>query len=141
MASDGSKPKKMNAEEILRTLEEIRKGIRRLDPNAPAAAPGPEGLADDRSVFAGANDGDAEEDFEQLAIVDGLSTIASELRETLDRMNAKVYQDALNAYYAAEELAKDPAHADLIPRLEEMRRAHQQSYGKPIPPKPPKSDK
>jgi hypothetical protein len=44
-------------------------------------------------------------------------------------------QDCLNVYYATEELVKDPANAHLIPHLEAMRKAYEDSYGKPIPPK------
>jgi hypothetical protein len=38
-------------------------------------------------------------------------------------------------YYIAEELAKDPAHAELIQHVEAMRKAHEKQYGKVIPPK------
>jgi len=43
---------------------------------------------------------------------------------------------AMKVYYAAEELAKDPEHAELIPHVEKMREAYSSFYGKPIPPKP-----
>jgi len=45
-----------------------------------------------------------------------------------------VLADALRIYYAAEELARDPANAHLIPHVEAMRRAYEHDYGVPIPP-------
>jgi hypothetical protein len=47
----------------------------------------------------------------------------------------EAYRWALDAYYTAEELARDPAHAELVPHVEAMQRAHEAQYGKPIPPK------
>jgi hypothetical protein len=32
-------------------------------------------------------------------------------------------------------MAEDPAHAELIPHVENLHRAHLAQYGKPIPPK------
>ena len=48
-------------------------------------------------------------------------TMANELRTAIDEANAKLIAQALEAYYVAEELARDPAHADLIPHVEAMR--------------------
>lgn len=42
---------------------------------------------------------------------------------------------ALEIYYAAEELARDPEHAELIPHVARMREAYERDYGVPIPPK------
>jgi len=40
---------------------------------------------------------------------------ADEMQTIIDQRIAKVYRDALEVYYAAEELARDPANAHLIP--------------------------
>ena len=48
----------------------------------------------------------------------------------------ELYRKGLEVYYAAEDLARDPAHAELIPHVEAMRRAHEAQYGRPIPPRP-----
>ena len=44
-------------------------------------------------------------------------------------------EQAMEIYYAAEELAKDPAHAHLIPYVEQMREIYRRDFGKDIPPK------
>jgi hypothetical protein len=137
MADDDPKadPPRFNAEEILRTVAEIRTAIQRFAPDV-LSKPKPEDvIPDERVLPAGVADADTLEIFEQQAVADALQTVAEELDEALTRVNEKLYQDALAIYYAAEELARDPAHADLIPRVEEMRRAYEQSYGRPIPPK------
>jgi len=37
-----------------------------------------------------------------------------------------------------EEMVQDPQHAELIPRLERLRKAYYDAYGEPIPPRPKK---
>jgi len=44
-------------------------------------------------------------------------------------------EKALEIYYVAEELAKQPENAHIIPHVEEMQRAYKAEFGKPIPPK------
>lgn len=94
-----------------------------------------------------ANDGDqglvystmereqAIEDFELLTAADSLQILADQIHATIERRMEDLYQRCLQAYYVAEELAKDPAHANLIPHVEQLQRAHLAQYGKPIPPK------
>jgi hypothetical protein len=77
----------------------------------------------------------AESDFELAAAADALGTLAGQIQSVIDRRMEKLYEDALQVYYAAEELARDPEHADVIPHVEAMRRAHENSYGRPIPPR------
>jgi len=78
----------------------------------------------------------AESDFELAAAADALGTLAGQIQSVIDRRMEKLYEEALEVYYVAEELARDPEHADVIPHVEAMRRAHENSYGRPIPPKP-----
>jgi hypothetical protein len=44
-------------------------------------------------------------------------------------------EHALDVYYTAEELALQPDHANLIPHVENMRRAYHEHYGRAIPTK------
>jgi len=44
-------------------------------------------------------------------------------------------EDALTIYYIAEDLARDPANAELLPFVEKIRKAHEREFGKPIPAK------
>ena len=74
-------------------------------------------------------------DFEALAAADALEALADEIQFFIDRRMEEAYRKALDVYYTAEELARDPEHAELVPHVEAMRRAHEQQYGKAIPPK------
>ena len=64
-----------------------------------------------------------------------LRSLATDVRSAIEYAHAQATEKALQVYYAAEELARDPAHADLIPHVEAMRKAYEKSYGKPIPAK------
>ena len=66
---------------------------------------------------------------------DGLGELADAIQTIIDQRMEKLYRQALEVYYAAEELARDPAHADLIPHVEAMRRGHERDYGRAIPPR------
>ena len=74
-------------------------------------------------------------EFEILGAAEALHTLAEELQEECDRRMEAAYRAALEIYYKAEELARDPAHAELVPQVAAMRAAHEAQYGKPIPPK------
>ena len=112
----------MDAEAILAKLTEIRRSIPRL-----TTKPRPENksLAAARSL----------EDFENLAVVEALESLADDVHAAVEEARETAYRQALEVYYAAEELARDPEHADLIAQVEAMRQAHQSSYGRPIPPR------
>lgn len=81
---------------------------------------------------------DAMADFEQQALIDALESMADEVHAIVEEKRAQALEKALEIYYAAEELAKDPANAELIPQLEAMRKAYEKDFGKPIPPRPNK---
>jgi len=78
---------------------------------------------------------EAMEDFDALAAIDALSTLADEIRVVIDKRMDDLYEKCLETYYVAEELSRQPEHADLIPHVEAMRQAHEKEYGKPIPPR------
>ena len=119
--------KKLSADQILAKLAEIRSQIPILPPvraaNLPADPAPPSGAPESLS------------DFELESIAMAAETMANELRTAIDEANAKLIAQALEAYYVAEELARDPAHADLIPHVEAMRAAYEKDFGKPIPPR------
>jgi hypothetical protein len=52
-----------------------------------------------------------------------------------ERRMEEAYRKALDVYYTAEELARNPEHAELLPHVDAMRQAHEAQYGRPIPPK------
>lgn len=76
-----------------------------------------------------------EDDFATLAVADALADLALKIRTIIERRKEELYRKCLEVYYATEELSHDPAHAELIPHVEAMRRAHERDYGYPIPPK------
>lgn len=113
-------PEPRDAEAILETLARLRRSI----PYAlkPATEPA-------------AMDAQSVKDFELQTVAEGLESLGAELSEALDQAHAKLHADALRVYYTAEELARHPANAHLIPHVEAMRRAYERDYGVPIPQK------
>jgi hypothetical protein len=75
----------------------------------------------------------AMEAFAGIAAIDSLQILAERIRTTIERREQELYHQCLEAYYAADELSRDPAHADVIPHVETMRRAHLAQYGREIP--------
>ena len=119
--------KTINAEAILQTLADIRRSIPyELTPLPPRETASP---------IAAAHNAETMADFEMETVAEALEGLTAQLSAALERARAKVLADALRVYYAAEELARDPANAHLIPHVEEMRRAYEKDYGVPIPPK------
>jgi hypothetical protein len=57
------------------------------------------------------------------------------MQSVLDRRRQSLYQQALDVYYATEELARDPEHAHLAAQVEALRLAHEREYGHPPPPR------
>lgn len=121
--------KKLDAAPLLRQLAEMRKSIPYLE-SAPRTA------EDGRARTADGFQPRTAEEFEWAALADGVESLANDLRAAIERAQQQAMESALQIYYAAEELARDPEHADLIPHVEKMREAYFNSYGKPIPPKP-----
>ena len=116
----------MNAEKILGELHDIRKVIPQVTQRRT------ETHVDGRSA---GGEADAVAEFEYAAVEDALQSMANDLAAAIGEAHARLLADCLEVYYATEELARDPAHADLTPRVEEMRRAYLESYGRPIPPR------
>ena len=74
-------------------------------------------------------------DFDMLAAADALEALADEIQFFCERRMEETYRKALEVYYTAEDLARDPEHAELLPHVDAMRQAHEAQYGRPIPPK------
>jgi hypothetical protein len=125
------KPKKLDAAPILQKLAEMRKSIPILD-QTPSTPRGTDG----RLTLPDGSLPRTEEEFEWAALADGLESLANDLNAAIERKHAEIMETALRVYYTAEELSRDPAHADLIPHVERMREAYEKEHGKPIPPKP-----
>lgn len=125
---------------VLQTAADVRASFQTfLTPEDRAALP-PE--ATDRELvllpqtaLSPAQLAQAETQFELVAAVNALETLAVEIEVVIARRMDELYAEALHIYYATEELSRDPAHAALLPFVEAMRAAHEQQYGRPIPPR------
>jgi hypothetical protein len=73
------------------------------------------------------------EAFEMETLAEALESFADELSESVEMARQKALEKALEIYYEAEKLAKDPEHADLIPYVEQMREAYRRDFGTDIP--------
>jgi hypothetical protein len=116
---------KINVEGILNTLATVRKQIPQLT------------YARHRETASAATlpDGgdDAMEIFEMETLADALESFAGEVSEAVETAQQKAMAQALEIYYAAEKLAKDPEHAHLIPIVEQMRAIYRRDFGADIP--------
>ena len=114
----------LNAEHVLRTLTRIRRSIPHrgtIPPHAP------------QSDARAATTATSLTDFELQAIADAMESVLNDLTSILERAHEHAREEGLRVYYTAEELSRDPAHADLLPHVEKMREAYERSYGVPIP--------
>jgi len=118
---------KIDVEGILNTLATVRKQIPHL-----ADAP-PRDTASAPTLLA--SDDEAMEIFEMETLADALESFAGEVSDSIEAAREKALAGALEIYYAAEELSKDPEHAHLIPLVEQMRESYRRDYGTDIPEK------
>jgi hypothetical protein len=75
------------------------------------------------------------EDFELETVADALESMAEETNAVIEALEESMFEQALDIYYAAEELARDPEHANLIEHVEKMRRSYEKEQGRSIPSK------
>jgi hypothetical protein len=75
------------------------------------------------------------EDFELETVAEALETMVEETSAVIEALEESVFEQALDIYYAAEELARDPEHAHLVEHVEKMRRSYEAEEGRPIPSK------
>ena len=117
--------KRMNAEEILATLAKIREGI-----------PVPQRPRKKRAVETTSRvDARSVEDFEALAVIDALESMADDVQAVIDEKMERAHEMALDIYYKSVELARDPEHHELVAHIKNMEEAYVRSYGRPIPSK------
>jgi hypothetical protein len=120
---------KLDVESILNTLASIRKQIPFM-----TDAPAPSGSPAMAPVVAFAAGGEETmEMFEMETLADALESFAGELTHSIETARKKALTQALEVYYAAEELARDPEHADLIPYVQQMREGYRHDFGTDIP--------
>jgi hypothetical protein len=127
----------VDAEAILKTVAEVSATFQKtLTPEERALMNRPLDGGDELPAAYAAEEGElAESDFELASAAEALRTLAGQIESVIDRRMQAAYAEGLRVYYVAEELARDPEHAELIPHVEAMRNAHQAQYGRPIPPK------
>jgi hypothetical protein len=125
------KKKKVDVEGILNTLASIRQQVPFLS-KAPASAPRKDAAG--MATFVPHTE-EAMELFEMETLADALESFAGDVTHSVETAREEALRQALEVYYAAEELAKDPEHAHLIPLLEQMRESYRRDYGKEIPAK------
>jgi len=116
---------KIDVEGILNTLAAVRKQI-------PHLADAPPRDTTNAATLPAAGD-DAMELFEMETLADALESFAGEVSDSIETAREKALAAALEIYYAAEELSKDPEHAHLIPLVEQMRESYRRDYGRDIP--------
>jgi hypothetical protein len=74
-------------------------------------------------------------DFELETVADALETMVEETNAVIEALDESLFEQALDIYYAAEELARDPEHAHLVEHVEKMRRSYEAEEGRSIPSK------
>ena len=113
---------------ILEAIAEIRSRLPRVDGSVATRRGGSDG----RMTLPNGHGIRTMQDFEVLAMLEALQSLDDEM----STLEAHTMEQALRTYYVAEELSRDPAHADLIPVVENLRRIYEKENGEPIPPKP-----
>ncbi|MBV8543484.1 MAG: hypothetical protein JO088_01965, partial [Acidobacteria bacterium] len=116
---------KVDVEGILDTLAAVRQQVPHLADAPPRDATG-------TATLLGSSD-EAMELFEMETLADALDSFAGELSDSIETAREQATAGALEIYYAAQELAKNPEHAHLIPLVEKMREAYRRDYGTDLP--------
>ncbi|MEO8137701.1 MAG: hypothetical protein ABI831_27430 [Betaproteobacteria bacterium] len=127
--------KKLDVPALLRQLAEMREKMPK--PEGPRRAGPLPGSSATRTKLL--RSGNSMADFETQALIDALEAMAEEIRTVIAEKEAKALEMALDAFYVAEDLIRDPQHAELIPQVEALRAAYERDFGRPIPPRKPKS--
>jgi len=124
--------KKTDVEAIINDIANLRARLPKTARTRAAVRP-PEKPAERMAFVPG--DEEAIEAFEMLALQDTLESLADDVHAIAEEKREALVAKTLEIYYAAEELSKDPEHADLIPHVEKMRAAYRKDFGTEIPPK------
>jgi len=116
---------KIDVDAILTTLTAVRKQVPHLA-NTP-----PRDTASTPTLLGTSEE--AMEIFELETLADALESFAGEISNSIETAQQQAMAGALEIYYAAEKLAKDPEHAHLIPIVEQMRESYRRDFGRDIP--------
>jgi hypothetical protein len=116
---------KIDVDGILSTPAAVRKQVPYL-----ADAPTRD-TAGDIMLLAG--DDEAMELFEMETLANALESFAGELSDSIETAQEQAMAGALEIYYAAEKLSKEPEHAHLVPYVEQMRAVYLRDFGTEIP--------
>jgi hypothetical protein len=91
------------------------------------------GGGDDTAVYAADQREVALDDFALDGAVESLQAMSAQIQALVKQKMDAGYESALEVYYAAEKLAREPEHAHMREQVETMRRAHVAQYGREIP--------
>jgi hypothetical protein len=120
----------VSAAEILRVVNDLSEAFASTVTEAERATLDAKHAGDPEGAAAIAGN---REDAMAAFTVDALQTLAGDMQAVLDRRREAMYRQALEVYYATEELACAPEHAHLAAQVEAMRHAHEREYGCPPP--------
>lgn len=126
-----------DAAAVLRLVSDVQAAMKAaLTPEEWAALPRGKGMdIGSPAVYSTDEREQALEDFATIGAVESLEVLIEQVHAVAEQKREAAYRTALDVYYATEELARDPEHAHLVAHVENMRRAHQAQYGRPIPPR------
>jgi len=128
-----------HAEAVIELVQKIQESFETTMTPEELAAREKRARDDDASgafVYSANQSAQAFDDFATQSAIDALETMADEIHTVIEKRMEKLRAQALEVYYALEDLlAKDPGNEEYLHHMEEMQRAHQSQYGKPIPPR------
>jgi hypothetical protein len=125
-----------DAEALLRVIADVQAAIEgAFTPEERAAAQQATLESEPAPVYATDDKVRALEDFALSGAAESLELLAGQLDALVQQKMDGLYVQALEIYYAAVELARDPEHAHLQAEVEKMRASHIEQYGRPIPPR------
>jgi hypothetical protein len=122
---------KLDAEGILKVLANVRELIPTL--NKEEALPPRKRSNTDERLTSMPMTADAMEEFEYMAVIEGLESVAQDIGEALEQKHAKLVEDCLRVYHKMEELVLTGEHDELIPQVKDLRETYERTYGEPIP--------
>jgi hypothetical protein len=121
---------------LLAQLREIHQEMRAISPDSARNAAN-ERRTDEamKHALATCASADTIQAFELETLSAVLGDLVHEMEVAREQAVSSAVEDCLEIYYKMEELALDPANADLLPSLENMRQAYMEDFGTPIPPR------
>ncbi|HYK03771.1 MAG TPA: hypothetical protein VE974_18585 [Thermoanaerobaculia bacterium] len=128
----------VDTDALLQAINELRMTFERTLPRDVRGLL-PQGPATDEAapyMYSAVHKEAAMEDFAFESALETLELLAEQARVVAEIKREQAYQMALRIYYGLEDaLAADPDNTEVATHVNNMRRAHQSQYGKPIPPR------